>query len=73
MFIEDHKNPYAYFIDIKPGTCFKKEEEEEEMNSIYIKVRSNYSTAIDLRNGKIIKMFPKSKIIPLYEAKIVTE
>lgn len=73
MFIENHRDPYAYFIDIKPGTCFKKEEEEEEMNSIYVKIRSNYSTAIDLRNGKIIKMFPKSKIIPLYEAKIVTE
>lgn len=72
MFIEDHKNPYAYFIDIKPGTCFKKEE-EEEMNSIYVKVRSNYNAAIDLRNGNIIKIFPKSKIIPLYEAKIVTE
>lgn len=72
MLIEDHKNPYAYFIDIKPGTCFKKEE-EEEMNSIYVKVRSNYNAAIDLRDGKIIKMFPKSKIIPLYEAKIVIE
>ena len=72
MFIENHRNPYAYFIDIKPGTCFKKEE-EEEISSIYVKVHSNYSAAIDLRNGKIIKMFPKSKIIPLYEAKIVTE
>ena len=71
MFIENHRNPYAYFIDIKPGTCFKKE--EEEMNSIYVKVRSNYNAAIDLRDGKIIKMFPESKIIPLYEAKIVTE
>lgn len=71
MIIEDHKNPYAYFIDIKPGTCFKKE--EEEINSIYVKVRSSYSAAIDLRNGNIIKMFPKSKIIPLYEAKIVIE
>lgn len=70
MFIENHRDPYAYFIDIKPGTCFKK---EEEINSIYVKIRSNYSTAIDLRNGKIIKMFPESKIIPLYEAKIVTE
>ena len=71
MIIEDHKNPYAYFIDIKPGTCFKKE--EEEINSIYVKVRSSCSAAIDLRNGNIIKMFPKSKIIPLYEAKIVIE
>lgn len=71
MIIEDHKNPYAYFMDIKPGTCFKKE--EEEINSIYVKVRSSYSAAIDLRNGNIIKIFPKSKIIPLYEAKIVIE
>lgn len=71
MIIEDHKNPYAYFIDIKPGTCFKKE--EEEINSIYVKVRSSYSAAIDLRNSNIIKMFPESKIIPLYEAKIVIE
>ena len=70
MFIENHRDPYAYFIDIKPGTCFKK---EEEINSIYVKIRSSYSAAIDLRDGKIIKMFPKSKIIPLYEAKIVTE
>ena len=71
MIIEDHKNPYAYFMDIKPGTCFKKE--EEEINSIYVKVRSSYSAAIDLKNGNIIKIFPKSKIIPLYEAKIVIE
>lgn len=72
MFIENHKDPYAYFIDIKPGTCFKKEE-EEEINSIYVKVRSSYNAAIDLKNGNIIKMFPESKIIPLYEAKIVIE
>ena len=71
MIIEDHKNPYTCFIDIKPGTCFKKE--GEEINSIYVKVRSNYSAAIDLKNGNIIKMFPESKIIPLYEAKIVIE
>ena len=70
MFIENHRDPYAYFIDIKPGTCFKK---EEEINSIYVKVRSSCSAAIDLKNGNIIKMLPESKIIPLYEAKIVIE
>lgn len=71
MIIEDHRNPYAYFINIKPGTCFKKE--EEEINSTYMKIRSNYSAAIDLKNGNIIKMFPESKIIPLYEAKLIIE
>lgn len=71
MIIEDHKNPYVYFIDIKPGTCFRK---EEETSSTYIKVRTTtYSVAIDLRNGDIVKMFPKCKVIPFYEAKLVIE
>lgn len=71
MIIEDHKSPYSYFIDIEPGTCFRKA--EEEINSIYVKVRSNYSAAIDLRNGAIVKIFPKCKIVPLYKAKLIIE
>lgn len=73
MIIEDHKNPDVYFIDIKPGTCFKR---EEETNSIYMKVRTTIDSvaiAVDLKNGDIVIMSPKNKIIPLCAAKIVIE
>lgn len=68
MTIEDHKS----FIDLKPETCFKRE--EEETSSIYIKVRTTlYSIAINLKNGDIVELSPKCKVIPFYEAKLVIE